>query len=41
VKAEVERLDGTITIETEPGVGTRFILCIPGITLQDQSGKAA
>ncbi len=41
VKAEVEKLDGTIAIETKPGAWTRFILRIPGVILQDQSGKAA
>jgi two-component system chemotaxis sensor kinase CheA len=41
VKAEVEKLDGSITIETKPGSGTCFTLRIPGVPLQDQGGKAA
>jgi two-component system chemotaxis sensor kinase CheA len=41
VKAEVEKLDGRIVIETNAGAGTRFILRIPGVPLLDQMGKAA
>jgi two-component system chemotaxis sensor kinase CheA len=41
VKAEVEKLDGSITIESKAGAGTRFILRIPGVILQSLSGKAA
>jgi two-component system chemotaxis sensor kinase CheA len=41
VKAEVEKLDGSIVIETQAGAGTRFILRIPGVPLIDQTGKAA
>ncbi len=41
VKAEVDKLDGTISIETKPGQGTKFLLRIPGIFLQDEQGVAA
>ncbi len=41
VKAEVEKLNGTITITTTEGKGTQFLLRIPGVFLRDLQGRAA
>jgi len=41
VKAEVEKLDGRIFIDTVEGKGTTFKLLIPGIVLLNEQGEAA